>query len=81
MKHKGSPSSDDVEKARRADAAAKGKARENAQETKGRREAFARKARIVIDRRDVRAFTELLKHAEISEGTPEWERAWKAFYR
>ena len=33
-----------------------------------------------IKTKDARVFTELLKQAEIREGSPEWKNAWKAFY-
>lgn len=34
----------------------------------------------VIEARDARALTELLKLYEIPEGSEKWNRAWKAFY-
>jgi hypothetical protein len=33
-----------------------------------------------IKARDARTFTELLRQAGISENSPEWKAAWKAFY-
>jgi hypothetical protein len=33
-----------------------------------------------IKAKDARVFTELLRQAGISEGSPEWRNAWKAFY-
>ncbi len=33
-----------------------------------------------IKAKDARVFTELLRQAGISEGSPEWKNAWKAFY-
>jgi len=34
----------------------------------------------VIQAKDARALTELLKRYEILEGSEEWKRAWKIFY-
>jgi len=34
----------------------------------------------VIQAKDARALTELLKRYEIPEGSEEWKRAWKIFY-
>jgi len=33
-----------------------------------------------IQSKDARAFTEELKQAGVRENSPEWKRAWKAFY-
>jgi hypothetical protein len=33
-----------------------------------------------IKAKDARVFSELLRQAGISEGSPEWRNAWKAFY-
>jgi len=41
---------------------------------------FASRFLKIVQAKDVRALTELLKQFEIPEGSDEWKRAWKIFY-
>lgn len=41
---------------------------------------FAKSFLKIVQTKDARALTELLKQFEIPEGSDEWKRAWKIFY-
>jgi len=60
---------------------ARGKSRrpvDRGQERKLRK--LAKNALRAIQNKDARAFTEELKRAGVRENSPEWKRAWRAFY-
>jgi hypothetical protein len=58
---------------------ARGVGRESA-ETERRLKRVLRLAVKAIREQDQRAYAMLLRKADVREGTPEWERAWKAFH-
>jgi hypothetical protein len=71
---------DDIEKARAQDQAAKGSTRNAASEKRRQLKLFSEKALQAKKAKDARAFSEMLRLANVSEGSSEWQKAWEWFY-
>jgi len=71
---------DEIERARSQEQKLAGKAKREAAERKRQLKLFSNAALRAIKAKDARAFTELLRYANVRENSPEWKKAWEYFY-
>jgi hypothetical protein len=71
---------DEIERTCAQEQSLTGKPKREAAERKRLLKVFSQAALRAMKARDARAFTALLRHANVRENSPEWERAWKYFY-